>query len=559
MNKQMNILIGIMLSFCVSALLYPVFVSADSGNSFAGVGAASIIILGLFIILGVVLVKIGTGVINASFLEHESLVSTKKRYPYIPSLRSVGGVGLVVFLLFLLSLKTIIGIAPFDGPYGWARAAAVFGIFGMVAMDAKIFWPKKSKQYVFASMIGTAITFILIGFQRSLFSGVGQDPFMVTLGIVSLVIAWRFLFGPWRPSIKAMVLGTFIFWVGVHIFFRESETERLAHVLAIMIALIPAIVWCMLFLGYHKQRISLVILMFFSGMLSTAPILLYDKIVRSGMELHFFLFKIVPESFTKSSNLFVSGQTLGFSGYKLTITASLVSFLIVGLIEELSKFWVLKNSGESFFKSIDDVIQLAIIVAIGFAFAENVLNPNYFLAFIREYLVNTGSPDWSGFLGNFLGRSILTTMVHIVSTGVLGYFFGLALFSKSYMKDRRKEGERLFVPRFLHRFLRLPEEEVFKREAIIFGLVIAITLHGIFNFLVTLPSILPGNPRTIGDLLGAPDQSIFHSVAILVIPSLIYVVGGFWLLSTLFYNKGCMKERKRNIESDIFMANKIHT
>ena len=548
MIKQMNKLIGIMSPLCISALLYPTAVSAASGNEAFNVGVASLVTIGVLIVFGMFIVRIGAGILNKD--TEQTCIST---------LKSIFGVALMIFLLYLLSLKTIVGIAPFSGSYGWARAVAIFGIFGIVAIDAKIFWPEKSKQYVFATIIGTAITFALIGFQRAIFSGVGQDPFMVTLGIVSLIIAWSFLFGPWRPSIKAVVLGTFIFWVGVHIFFRESDTERIAHALAVIIALIPAVIWCFLFLGYHKQRLSLVVLMFFSGMLSTAPILLYDKMVRSGMELHFFLFKVVPESFTRSSNLFISGQTVGLSGFQLTITASLVSFLIVGLIEELSKFWVLKKSGESFFKSIDDVIQLAIIVAIGFAFAENVLNPNYFLTFIREHLVQNSTPDWSGFLGNFLGRSILTTMVHIVSTGVLGYFFGLSLFAASCIKDRRKEGKRFFVPRFLHRFLRLPEEEVFKKEAIIIGFVIAVVLHGIFNFLVTLPSILPGNPKTIGDLLGSPDQSLFHSVAILVIPSILYVVGGFWLLSTLFYNKKCMKERKRSLAPGVFIGKKIPT
>lgn len=538
------------LGLIIMILAYPNAVSAQgSGMSFLpGISASpAVFIIGL-IVLAVVLARFLMGVLNLFFLEQESLASIERRHPYFPSVKAVFSTSVMTLLLILLSLKTISGIAPFDGPSGWIRASITLGIFGIAAGIAQWLWPKESKQYIFGAMMGTIITFALIGFERSiLMTQIAQDPFAVTFGIVCLIIAWKFLFGPWHPRVKAFVLGTFIFWISMHIIFRESQTERLAHVLAACIALIPAVIWCMLFLGYHRQRMSMVVLMFFSGMLSTAPILLYDRVLRSGLELQFFLFRIVPQSFTQSSNSFVSGRLAGVSGYKSTIIATLISFLLVGLIEEMSKFWVLKESGEKSFRSIDDVIQLGIIVAIGFAFAENVLNPNYFLQFVKDHLV--GNPDWSGFLGNFFGRSILTTMVHIVSTGVLGYYFGLSIFSKSILRDEEVAGRQIFVPRFLHYFFRLPEEEVFRREMVIFGAVIAVSLHGLFNFLVTLPSLLPGNPRTVGDLMGASSGSPLHYIAILVIPALFYVVGGFWLLSMLFNREQNTKCRTCNENS----------
>ncbi len=546
------------LGVALSVLSFPAVAHAQgASNIVIGISSSPIVLLGAFIIFAIIFARFAMGAINVCFLEDESIASIERRHPYLPSVKMVIGMTLVTVLLFFLSLKTINGIAPFDGPNGWKRAALMFVIFGIVAIISKLFWPKKSSHYVFGAIVGTIITFAILGFKQTIFSGgAGQDPFIMTLGIICLIIGWHLLFGPWRPQVKAFVLGTFIFWMAMHIFFRESQAERLAHLLAVIIALIPAVIWCFLFLGYHRQRLSMVILMFFSGMLSTAPILLYDKILRSGMELQFFLFRIVPESFQQSSNAFVSGRAVGITGYKSTIVATLISFLLVGLIEELSKFWVLKKSGRSSFTSIDDVIQLGIIVAIGFAFAENILNPNYFLAFVSEHLVQP-NPDWSGFLGNFLGRSILTNMVHIVSTGVLGYYFGIVLFTRSYLREEQKESGSIFIPRFLHHFFRLPEEEVFKREMIIFGLVIAIALHGIFNFLVTLPSILPGNPKTLGELFNASAGSPLHYIAILVIPSLFYIVGGFWLLSALFTNKRCMRERGHLVRTDTLITGKV--
>ncbi len=466
---------------------------------------------------------------------------------------SLAGTLVLAALLFLLSLKTMGGMAPFTGANGWKIAAWFFGVLGLVGTTARYVWPARSQQYVFGVIVGTLITFILIGFQRSIFSPLGTDPFLVTLGMASLILAWRFLFGPWNARVKAVVLGTFIFWVGMHLIFRESPTERKAHLLAAVVALIPAAIWCFFFLRYHRQRLGLVILMFFAGMLSTAPILLYDKLVRSGMELHFFLFRIVPENFSRAGNVFVSQNMVGVTGYKSTVAATLISFLIVGLIEELSKFWVLRKSGESEFSSIDDVLQLGIFVAIGFAFAENVLNPTYFLSFVQNYLVRPESPDWGAFMGNVLGRSILTNMVHIVSTGVLAYCYGLALFAQPYLKEAHERGRRLVIPRFFQSVLRLPERDVFRREMLTLGALAAIILHGFFNFIVTLPDLLPGRPRTVGDLLGSSVDSPFHFVGLLIVPALFYVVGGFWLLTTLFYSKENMKERGHVVHTDAFV------
>ena len=85
------------------------------------------------------------------------------------------------------------------------------------------------------------------------------------------------------------------------------------------------------------------------------------------------------------------------------------------------------------------------------------------------------------------------------------------------------------------------------------GLLSAFVLHGMFNFLVTLPDLLPGNPRTLGDLLGSPPGSFLHMIALLIVPSLFYVVGGFWILSVLFFRKECMKERGCLVEVDTFV------
>lgn len=413
---------------------------------------------------------------------------------------------------------------------------------------------RRTTTNLFSCFFGTLLSAGFIGFTRVLFSpGVQGNQYVLALGLLLLLTGWRLLFGPWDGETKATVLGTFLFWVMLHLLWKESPDDRVAHLIAIGVAAVPAAIWCSLFLSYHKERWSLVLLMFFAGMISTAPILFYDALVRSGSELNFFLFRIVPESFSQSTELFVQEHFPAVSTVHRSLLSVFTSFLVVGLIEETSKLWVLKRSGQRLFSSIDDVMQLAIMVAIGFAFAENIANQGYFLSFVREYLVQPQSPDWSSFFGNVLGRSVLTTMVHVVSTGILGYFLGKAVFATPILGEGTGTSRRHRVSAFLGRVLRIQPKPLFRIQMMLQGILIAIFLHALSNFLVTVPDILPGNPRTLGDLLGKPEESLLHYISILLFPALLYVVGGFWLLTELFARKENIVRHGRIISTDTFV------
>ena len=504
-----------------------------------------------FLALSLIFSRLWMGIINASLIETETLDSIEKRQPYLPSAKVIFGTFSGTIFLFLLSIRGLEGIVPVDTPGAVMALAAFFATLAVVliAIEQRI---RAAREYVFSFMIGSGLAIILLNFDQMLFSGAKGSPYHMTLAVIGVVLSWRFLFGPWSSHVKATVLGTFIFWLGMHMLWTDASDARMARVLATAVALIPAAIWCGFFLKYHYQRTSLVLLMFFAGMLSTAPILFYDKMVRSGIELQFFFFRIVPENFNRTSSVFIAGDLFGITGVRSTLMATLVSFLLVGVIEEVSKFWVLARSGKKFFTSIDDAMQLSIIVAIGFAFAENVLNPTYFISFVREYLMGA-TPDWGAFMGNVMGRAILTNMVHIVSTGVIGYFFGLALFARPYIRDKHAAGKVLWVSDGLHAFFGFPRKAVFRKQMMLMGLVIGVVLHGMFNFLVTFPDIIPGNPHTLADLFNLPASSALHFIPLLMIPSLFYVVGGFWLLTEIFYHKDNMKERGHLITTDSFV------
>lgn len=410
-------------------------------------------------------------------------------------------------------------------------------------------------RYAFAVAMGTILAFGLIkAAQVVLGPAVAKQGQVIALGIFFMVVAWRLLFGTWDSRTKAAVLGTFVFWVAVHILARETPDDRIAHLIAIAVAAIPAVVWTWLFLPYHRERLSIVLCMFFAGMLSTIPILFYDALVRFRVELHFFLFRIVPESFSSSAQMFVISHWPGISTLQSSLLSMFVSFLLVGVIEEGSKLWVLWRTGRRSSASIDDVMQMAVIIAIGFAFAENVTNSGYFLSFVREYLLDPQTRDIVAFIGNVAGRSVLTSMVHIVSTGLMGYYVGVALYAGPILQEQQTRGVRLWVIEKLHDLFGIPKQALFRRVKILTGFTIAILLHAMSNFLVSLPDALPGNPRTVGDLLHSGPHSPFHFVALLLFPTLFYVVGGFALLTALFQRKENMKERGHLVEEEAFVA-----
>lgn len=445
--------------------------------------------------------------------------------------------------------------AVFSGGFSLTWTATILvAIVAVAAYDVSRRMHRHPSHALFACILGTVLSFGIIGITRSFLDAPAPlQPHVLGLAVLLVALLWRALFGPWGAHTKSVLLGVFLFWISLDFMAETTPAERSVRLIAAVVALIPAMLWCSLFLKYHRERLSLVTLMFFAGMLATAPILFYDALVRRGAELHFFVFSLKPESFNRSADLFAQGGLLGNPGLKGTILATFLSFIVVAVIEEVSKYWALRRSSGGESTSIDDVLQFAIVVAIGFAFAENVLNGNYFMGFVREYLLRPGGPDMFGFLSNVTGRSVLTSMVHIVSTGVLGYFLGLSLFAGPYLRDGRRRGRRFPLLRACADALHVPEETLFRRGALLGGLLAAVLLHSVFNFLVTLPDILPGHPRTLGDLFGSPAGSPFHWVAMLLFPSLFYVCGGFWVLTGLFLRRENCQEFGHPVQTEVFV------
>ena len=202
-----------------------------------------------------------------------------------------------------------------------------------------------------------------------------------------------------------------------------------------------------------------------------------------------------------------------FSNVILTIV---LTGLWVGFYEETAKFWIVKHTGKNFFRSIDDAIIFSIVVALGFAFIENVL---YFHSIWNNFAIDE-SMRW--FYVTF--RSLGSMLLHIIASGILGYYYGIATFAKPVLQDKLSEGENFIFTKWIHRILHLKSETVFREEKIFEGLIVAASTHAVFNFLM-------GMSQHFTDT-DSPD--IARIFLLMAVP---FLVGGFFWLTYLLGKK----------------------
>jgi hypothetical protein len=171
-------------------------------------------------------------------------------------------------------------------------------------------------------------------------------------------------------------------------------------------------------------------------------------------------------------------EPLNFIGVGLFLTLFIAIFHWLGLsvmafgliflafAEEYSKHLIVRFTDDDSIRSINDAIEFSIIVGLAFAFAENVLL--YFPQLLAQ-----------GDMPTLLLRSVLTVLMHVVASGILGYFYGLAHFSSEEV--RRGHGGRGPLYRLLHRIFLFRREGLYHEAKLFEGLVLAGAYHAAFN------------------------------------------------------------------------------
>ncbi len=243
--------------------------------------------------------------------------------------------------------------------------------------------------------------------------------------------------------------------------FNHSFTNIL---LAGALAIVPALFWGFIFYRKKPENKLTTAHLFLSGMITVTPLLAYKYLWQYFPWINAFAY----------TNTF-QDNLIGFANIAFIPLDVLATFMIVGVIEEIAKFSAARIIHHKQIKSITDCIEYFIIVALGFAFAENII---YFYN-----IMQVRGAD-SIFLP-FVFRSLFSTFAHVMFSGILGYYYGLATFAGPVMDENYNQGKWPVLRAVMSAF-HLNKTRTFHDEKIIQGLGLAIILHAFFNIFLEM-------------------------------------------------------------------------
>jgi len=233
---------------------------------------------------------------------------------------------------------------------------------------------------------------------------------------------------------------------------------------SILLAMVPVLVWGTLF--YIKRPInkSFSVVTFIAGALAVFPILLYKTSWTYLPWVNAFNFA------EKYKQDYIGLDRVG------TVSLSvLITFMLVGVIEELMKYFAVEMTDDDKLLSIDDSIAFFIIAALGFSFTENILY--FYNIWVRDGGQNIFTP--------FIFRATFSTFAHVMFSGILGYYHGVAEFAKPILQEEMR-AKRRRPTLWFHKIVNRKKVKEFHQEKMFEGLLIAIGLHAIFNILLEM-------------------------------------------------------------------------
>ncbi|MBU1682812.1 PrsW family intramembrane metalloprotease [Patescibacteria group bacterium] len=154
----------------------------------------------------------------------------------------------------------------------------------------------------------------------------------------------------------------------------------------------------------------------------------------------------------------------------ITIIQTIIgTILFLTIIEEYIKHLMVRFVDYKKLKDIDDAITLSIMVGLAFALMETLI-----------YAISSGD------LSLIVYRAFLSIPIHLVASGIFGYYYGLAHFAKPLTKKTVGEKTYRFNIKWLHKILTLKRSTVYDEEKMVEGLGLAVLFHATCNILFEL-------------------------------------------------------------------------
>lgn len=189
-------------------------------------------------------------------------------------------------------------------------------------------------------------------------------------------------------------------------------------------------------------------------------------------------------SISESPFLFLTvGTVFGIAAFFLSeiFPPKVWFFVVVGMLEEFVKYLMLRFSDEGNITSVSDAISFAIVIALGFAFVENII-------YLSRFWESSGG-NIANFSAFYLLRSTISVVAHICFSAILGYFYGVARFSTEIYQAEVRQRQHPIL-RWMHRIMHVKGATLFHEEKLLEGMLLAMTIHAIFNSFLELGQIL---------------------------------------------------------------------
>ncbi|MEK7218167.1 MAG: PrsW family glutamic-type intramembrane protease [Patescibacteria group bacterium] len=401
-------------------------------------------------------------------------------------------------------------------------------------------------RYTVAFFAATLFAWVLIMAHAEFSSAEARhDPFILALALTCIVLAWKLLFSPGHPGVKAALIATSVFWLQYVSLRDETSATLQTYLIAVLLSSLPALMLCAFLILRSVRRMNFVLLSFLGGILSTAPIVLYNVLVENVTVVNFFIASVTFRSIPSSATLFFNRQVFGdLSLIQMTLVTQMVIFLLLALLEEGSKAWIVRRGSAPFSRSLTEMLIAGILVSVGFSVAENMLNPTFFIDAVWQFTQQQNLDSFLRLLGTMISRSFVVAFVHVLATTVSTYHIGVALFASPGLEKQFSDQKLHPVLGLIHGLLYMNAEATFKHVQYIRGILYAVLLHGAFNYSMGLLDLL----RTPGAihagffrnvLLLMPGQNAALPLSFVIA---LYFIGGSWLLGRIFRSARRMQE-----------------
>lgn len=239
---------------------------------------------------------------------------------------------------------------------------------------------------------------------------------------------------------------------------------------------------------------------------------------RKGMKFFFFLVFFIAAAFAFFWKIFFEDAIEEFSRPILGI---FFTYIILGVMIEYGKNFIIRIIGKNYFKGIDDVVDLAFATALGFTCMENIL---YFYELFSHEL-DYGRPIF--LIKEVLKQEFFILPIHLFCSGIFGYFYGVSLFATD------KDGN-------------IIQSKIFNSFQILKGTVISTGIYGLFFMLKELD---PG-VQDVAFLFGYEDFLFGIDEKLLpIISYFFFSLGSLYLFHLMDQKRYLVKPKKLKLKT----------